>query len=64
MSVLNNNACHMPVKYLRPIKKMDHIRPTYLTLTSSRLISWREQPLILVWVSWEVVLAGKELTDQ
>ena len=33
MSICNYRLCHIPVKYGRPIKKSDHIRPTYLGIS-------------------------------
>jgi hypothetical protein len=31
MSILNYKPCHIPFKDRYPIKKSDHVRPTYLT---------------------------------
>ena len=39
MSVVNYKPCHvsLPLKYLRPIEKSDHIRPKYLSQVALEL---------------------------
>ena len=41
MSICNYRLCHIPVKCGRPIKKSDHIRPTYLGISINDQVDGR-----------------------